>query len=260
MNINKKIATVITCSFLILILLFISLYQNVHILSKQTKTLDSNYLSNNTILGSNIEIPEHDNYSCEFILDNIIAVNQFPKYPTGCESVALYILLKYYNVDVSIDEIIDALPKGTKPYIENGILYGANPEKEFVGNPLDSSSYGCYNGPIAKTANIFKEGAISEEQVPLDKLKNIIYSGNPVIVWVNIDMKFKKLSYSGPWYDYETKEEIYWIMGEHAVVVYGYDINNIYISNPYNGRKYAIDIKTFEYNFSSFNRRVVYYE
>ena len=40
---------------------------------------------------------------------------QHPDYPTGCESAALYILLKYYNVNVTMEQIVNKLPKGPLP-------------------------------------------------------------------------------------------------------------------------------------------------
>ena len=41
------------------------------------------------------------------ILNGVMEYYQHPDYPTGCESVALYILLQYYGVDVTVDKIID---------------------------------------------------------------------------------------------------------------------------------------------------------
>lgn len=92
------------------------------------------------------------------IINNVITVNQNPYYPTGCESVALYILLSFYDINVSVDDIINNLKKGDLPHIEDGKFYGANPETEFVGNPLSDYSYGVYNYPIKEVANIFKSG------------------------------------------------------------------------------------------------------
>lgn len=210
------------------------------------------------ILFSCLKINEFAN-SNKIVLKNILAVDQHPDYPTGCESVALYILLKYYNLDVTVEDIIEILPKGPLPYYVGNTRYGANPEKEFVGNPTDSNSYGVYNGPIAQTANQFKTGALSKTGASIEEIKNIINTGNPVIAWVNIDFKYSFLTFSGPWYDYETLETIYWPRGEHAVVVYGYDEKNFYISNPYNGKKEIISQENFNHAYYDLNERIVYY-
>ena len=51
------------------------------------------------------------------ILEGKITYSQFPKYPTGCESVGLYILLKYNGENNTIDEIVSKIKKGDLPYI-----------------------------------------------------------------------------------------------------------------------------------------------
>lgn len=60
-----------------------------------------------------------------------------------------------------MEQIVNKLPKGPLPYEKNGVIYGANPEKEFVGNPRNSYSYGVFNIPIAKTAAQFRSGVVT---------------------------------------------------------------------------------------------------
>ena len=86
-------------------------------LNDQEKTLNAKY---NELL--EIERKKH-----LFKLNNIRTINQYNiGFPTGCESVALTILLNYYNVNVSTDEIVNILPKGSKPYTaEDVCLYSS---------------------------------------------------------------------------------------------------------------------------------------
>lgn len=195
----------------------------------------------------------------EFIIDNIETFNQNPQYPTGCESVSLYLLLRHYNIDVSVDDIISVLKKGPVPYGTEEILKGANPENEFVGNPYIDTSYGVFEGPIKDVANHFKSGAIGKKGVNIVELENIIKSSNPVIAWIRTKENYDKVEYGKPWLDYNTGEEIPWIRYEHAVLVYGFNEKSIYISNPYNGLKYDIDREIFSYNFNLMGGRIVYY-
>ncbi len=201
-----------------------------------------------------IDIPE------SYILDNVIAEDQHPQYLTGCESIALHILLNYYGIDVSIDDIIKDLPKGELPFEVNGVLYGSNPEKVFVGDPSNLSSYGVYNKPIAEVANKYKKGAVAKNNVSIEDIQRIIYYGNPVIAWTNITEKIADIVISKTWYDMDTFEKVNWISGEHAVVVYGYDQDNFYISNPYNGKKYPIKKEIFIYYYEALGKRIVYYK
>ena len=90
----------------------------------------------------------------------------------------------------------------------------------------------------------------------MEKLKYIISTKNPIIVWVNTNKKANSIF----WKDYTTKEKVNWVMGEHAVILYGYDKDRIYISDPNNGKKYGIETKIFEEGYLIYNKRVVYYK
>ena len=111
--------------------------------------LERNYNDNEELLGlleDDLERLQKENNSVEemiiqaeeeikarerrrYISGNFI-YSQFPKYPTGCESVALYLLLRYNGIDASIESIIDKLKKGELPYENAGVVYGGNPEIE----------------------------------------------------------------------------------------------------------------------------------
>ena len=257
---EKRILEIIRAIICIILLISFTILPKTKVKAETMSTFSFSLNQNFNIAKNRIISFSKNNYQEKVILDNIISYNQFPEYPTGCESVAAYVLLKYYNVNVTIDEIINNLPKGAKPYNKKGINYGANPEKEFVGNPKDKKSYGVYNVPIAETINNFKKGAIAENQVSTQKLKNIIKNGNPVIAWININGFGNSKLKSKFWYDYKTKEKVLWISGEHAVVVYGFDEDNFYISDSNTGTKYAISNESFLEKFDSMNRRIVYYE
>jgi len=184
---------------------------------------------------------------------------QHPHYPTGCESVSLYILLNYYGVDVTVADIVEALPKGEEPYKKDGVYYGADPHKVFVGDPRRESSFGVYNEPIAKTAQQFKDGAVAESGVSLERIKKTVAGRDPVIVWTTVSYERSPKVTAG-WKVKETGEEIQWMGNEHAVVVYGYDADNIYVSDPYDGKKKVIPEEDFMRSYSGFGGMVVYYK
>ena len=185
-------------------------------------------------------------------------ISQYPDYPTGCESVSLYMLLKYYNVDVTIDEIIEQLPKGPLPYGNGDILEGANPEKEFVGNPLEENSYGVLNEPIRLTADKFKVGAKTKTNATISDIKRILRFGNPLIAWFTTNIE-KGIIYKEEWLDYETGEVVKWPSYEHAILIIGIDKKYIYYNNPSTGEREKINIKKFKEIFDELDGRIVYY-
>ena len=192
------------------------------------------------------------------VMLDVIEFCQYPDYPTGCESVSLYMLLNYYNVGVTVDQIYDLLPMGAQPYDdENGVRHGANPEREFVGDPRSEYSYGVFNDPIAGVAEQFKPGVRTERGVSLDKIKEILDTGNPVLAWY-VSAPMRDIMYRWSWLD-ERNELVTWPGGEHAVVICGYDDTSLTYRDPNAGTTVCIDYATFEKSFSELGSRIVYY-
>ncbi len=192
-----------------------------------------------------------------YLIDNVITFNQYPTYPTGCESVSLYILLKYYNVNVTVDDIISKLPKGDMPYRKDGVLYGGNPYVEFVGSPYSAASYGVFDDPIYNVAVQYKSGMINGKGNSLDTVLNIVSQGRPVIVWTSMYLSLPYVS--GSWIYPETNEVIEWPANEHAVVIFGFNDDYVIISDPLDGKIKYQDRKLFESRYNYFGKRNLYY-
>ena len=68
----------------------------------------------NTLTYQYNKLLEEDRKRKSFIINNVPRINQYTSgYPTGCESVALTILLRYWNVNVSVSDVVNALEKGS---------------------------------------------------------------------------------------------------------------------------------------------------
>lgn len=192
------------------------------------------------------------------VMLDVIEFCQYPDYPTGCESVSLYMLLNFYGVDVTVDQIYDLLPMGAQPYDdENGVRHGANPEREFVGDPRSEYSYGVFNEPIAKVAEQFMPGVKTEKAATVDDIKAILDTGNPVLAWY-VSAPMRDIMYRWAWLD-ENGELVHWPGGEHAVVVCGYDDTSLTYRDPNAGTTVIIDYDTFAKSFSELGGRIVYY-
>ena len=190
-------------------------------------------------------------------IENEITYSQFPNYPTGCESVALYILLKYNGIETTPDEIINRLKKGDLPYKIEDEMYGGNPELEFVGDPRNDYSYGVLNTPIAEVANTFKGNVQNREGLELDEVLNIVSENRPVMVWTTINNLSSRIS--AIWIYRKTGEKIYWKENEHAVVIIGYNDEQVIVSDPYTGRITRYNRNIFRENYNYMGKRAVYY-
>ena len=177
-------------------------------------------------------------------IDNFPTFNQYPNYPNGCESAALYNLLRFYNINVTISEIVNTLKKGEQPHFEDDIYYGGNPEIEFVGDPEDIHGYGVYQKPIIAVANNYKSGMIDYTGHSLDDVLSIVKDGIPVQIWASVNMQ--NTSVCIDWIYKETGEKINWLCKLHSVVVIGYNKNKVIVSDSYTGKIESYNRKQVE--------------
>lgn len=121
-------------------------------------------------------------------------------------------MLKYHNVNIDVNGVVANLKKGSLPYIENNIRYGANPEIEFVGNPLQSNSYGVYERPIADVVTKYKGNVNVKNNFPFSEVLNLVKDNHPVMVWTSMGLSLPYISDS--WIYKPTGEKINWKAGE----------------------------------------------
>lgn len=234
-----------------------NLNKEIDSLNSKKDTLASQY----TVLNNNYQLvlkkKEEEIRRNTVLINGVPTINQYPNYPTGCESVALTILLRYYGVNVSADNIISTLKKGDAPYYENNVRYGGNPEIEFIGSPYSYDSYGVYNNPIADVANQFKAGATVRTGMPFSEVLNLVKNNVPVMVWTSMNLAMPYITNS--WIYKPTGETISWKSQEHAVILIGYNDENVIISDPLRGSVRYQSRSVFESRYNYYGKRAVYY-
>ncbi len=191
------------------------------------------------------------------MINNFPTYSQFPNYPNGCETIALYLMLKYYGVNVSPATLVNNLAKGDGPYWENDKLYGGNPEVEFVGEPRDKHGYGCYQRPIINLASKYKSGMVDYTGHSLNQVLELVRSGKPVQVWVSINLK--NTSVCATWYNKASGKNINWICNLHSVVIVGFNDNYVYVSDPYTGSIEKYKRTQFQKMYNLFGKRALYF-
>ena len=201
---------------------------------------DNYYLDSVPIETTPDIIDETDNIVTSYKIDKVPYLNQISLgYPTGCEAVSATMLLQYKGYDVSVKNIIDNTKCGSKKYKGNdGLWYGANPFKCFVGHPskgLSNGSYGVFADPIAQAMKVFAG----------DKVKNIsgcsentlfayVSKGQPVVVWC---VKNGGNLTNGVVWNYEDGSGSFQeLVGEHCAVLIGYDEKYVYLNDPSAGK------------------------
>ncbi len=193
-------------------------------------------------------------------IENFPTFDQRANYPNGCESIALYLLLKYQGVSVTPDEIIAKLKKGDSPYTLNGKKYGADPEIEFVGDPKSKSGYGVFENPIIDVANSFKSGIVKATGKSLDEVLEIVKSGKPVQVWASSYGRIPTKCNSWTSTSDNSGKTITWYCHFHSLVLIGATSSKVIVSDPLTGTYVNYDKKTFEAAYNFYGKRAIYYE
>lgn len=175
-------------------------------------------------------------------------VEQNPELYNGCEVSSLAMLLQYKGIEVDKMTLADQIKKDTTPLVcdkDGNIISWGDPNNGFVGDITGKNEgYGVYNKPLTELLEKYMPGkSVDLTGKDVNSLYMSIQNGNPVVVWVTIDLK--------PDEDFVTWEcngkEIKATFDEHAVLLVGYDKNYIYINNPYTGQKNEkISKDTFE--------------
>ncbi|MDO4345494.1 MAG: C39 family peptidase [Eubacteriales bacterium] len=157
---------------------------------------------------------------------------QNPELPTGCESVALTMALRYEGFDI-----------GKTTIAEDFLIYNResdNVATGYVGDPFSEEGAGCFAPAIAATALGFFEDqgadytAYDITDSDFEELLGYVAKGTPVIVWTTMYMAEPEFTRE----DSEYNGHVYrWYRQEHCVVLSGYDLNQntVQINDPLEG-------------------------
>ena len=190
-------------------------------------------------------------------------------YPLSCETASLQMALEYRGIHKTQDELL-ALVGQAQPVKKiinpDGTMIWGDPDQGFVGDVtgyvwttahglLDATGWGVDNAPIARVANIFREGSIAKDNATIDDVTAAIDAGDPVIWWHRRDdMKTDALTYTTP----EGKSVL--LSPNHVSLVVGYQTSplgrDFIINDPKYGR-FTIDEATFARWWGKFDNDMV---
>lgn len=163
-------------------------------------------------------------------------VRQLPELPPGCEIVSLTMLLNFYGIDKTKMEMVGELVKDPTPISWKGgaIAYWGNPYTGYVGDVTGKTrGFGVYHSGLFPTLQANVPTAIDLTQSDFDAIERQVADGFPVIVWTTIDYAVPKT-----WVSWDTPlGPIQTTFMEHAVLMVGYDEQNVYVNDPLSGKK-----------------------
>lgn len=164
---------------------------------------------------------------------------QLPELPRGCEVTSLAMLLNYAGMKVDKMELAEKIKKDQTPRtVINGTVHFGNPDDGFVGNmySLNEPGYGVYHEPIAELAENYLPGRIKDlSSSDFDDLELYLSDGKPI--WVITNTLYQKLG-DDQFTTWDTPTgQVKITSKEHAVLLTGYDQQNIYFNDPLTGEK-----------------------
>jgi len=192
------------------------------------------------------------------IISDVPLICQFPAYPTGCETVASVMALRYVGEQVSVDTFIDNCLETGAVYRKNGVLYGPDPYEKFVGDPRSQYSLGCFSPVMEKALKKYlgdDTRVIHTTGQTVDSLcRTYIAQNIPVIVWVSIQMK--ETGKGNVWYT-ETGERFRWITNEHCMLLIGFDETQYYFNDPYTGKQLHFEKSLVSRRYDTFGKQSI---
>jgi len=143
--------------------------------------------------------------------------------PLSCEAAAASMATAYWGSQVSEWVFIENLPENDNPHLGfRGDITGA------FGSTDD---YGVYAEPLVPILNNYGfTGDVFYADGNSKMLTDQIDQGHPVVAWVTNLASVQTRSY-----ETENGQTFALVPQEHAVVVYGYDSNGVYVADPGDG-------------------------
>jgi uncharacterized protein YvpB len=178
-------------------------------------------------------------------------ISQLPELTNGCEITALTMMIQYYGLkqnklDLLPDMKYDNTPVKTDS--NNKIIYWGNPNLGFVGDVTGNNiGFGIYHTPLMELLKKYIPTAIDLTGKSFESLEDKIAEGIPVEVWSTINYEE-----SVNWIDWDTSiGPVHVTLSEHAVLLVGYDKDNVYVNDTLSGLSQvkinkALFIRTWE--------------
>ncbi|WP_079910382.1 C39 family peptidase [Paenibacillus sp. 32352] len=170
------------------------------------------------------------------VLLDVPAIRQYPELPSGCELTSLTMLLQFVGIEKSKMELVPELKKDPTPLKRNpdgSVAYWGNPNTGFVGDITGGAKgFGIYHTALMELLNKYVPTAKDFTRQPFEKLEDQLREGIPSVVWTTINYQVPDR-----WVIWDTPiGPIQTTFMEHAVLLVGFDEENVYVNDPYNGK------------------------
>ena len=209
-----------------------------------------------TVSGTSLQLLEEREAAAAYSIQDFEIMLQMPELPTGCEITAMTMVLNYYGYPADkVEMATEYLPvvSANLYYGDDGLLYGPDLNRFFVGDPTTTGGYICGPEAIVTAANAYLADqesslrAVDMTGASVDELYQMVREDTPVVVWVTISMMQRETAQG--WYT-EDGDYVDWSTNDHGAVLIGYTEGTVLIADPLAGIV-EYDRQAFEAVFAS---------
>lgn len=186
------------------------------------------------------------------------------EFPSGCELVSTTMLMRFYGIEIQPEDLINGgwIDYQLLDSDQAGDLFGGDPNKIFIGDPLTKDGYGCYSRTIYNALERYFKGKFYDAAYLTgfslsDLCLMYIDSGEPVLIWATIGMEPTDKKTPITWTISDTGEKFTWLRNEHCLLLVGYDEEYYYFNDPLVGQAVPYERKVTEQRYEEFGRQAV---
>ncbi|WP_245959318.1 C39 family peptidase [Neobacillus piezotolerans] len=198
----------------------------------------------------------------EKIMLDVPLIKQNPELKYGCEVTSLAMVLNYAGVKVDKMELYRGVRKEYDPLDNpggNNIKKWGDPNKGFVGDMTGNfPGYAVFEKPIVELMDKYLPGrTVNLTDMEFNDVLKHIGNGFPAVIWTTGDFRLPDRWES--WL--HGKRTIRTPLDLHAVVLVGYDSENVYVNDPLSGKKqHGVNKEKFILSWKALKKRTVSYK
>lgn len=186
---------------------------------------------------------------------NVPLENQMPDLPNGCEVTSLSMLMNYYGIKVSKNELAETI-QHVDSFTDGG-KYRGNPHQGFVGHMTIANAGWCvYNEPLYNVARKYTSHIENITGSDFLSLLKLVSTGHPVMIITTTT--FNKVNNMQTWDTNTGKVNV--TPSSHACVITGYSKPKkvVYVNNPYGYKNQPVNWKNLQASYNQQGRQALY--
>lgn len=186
---------------------------------------------------------------------NVPLENQMPDLPNGCEVTSLSMLMNYYGIKVSKNELAETI-QHVDSFTDGG-KYRGNPHQGFVGHMTIANAGWCvYNEPLYNVARKYTSHIENITGSDFLSLLKLVSTGHPVMIITTTT--FNKVNNMQTWDTNTGKVNV--TPSSHACVITGYSKPKkvVYVNNPYGYKNQPVNWKNLQASYNQRGRQALY--